>query len=97
MKTLTLLMLLALACVFTGHLVVGANAPDRPKGVDGDHWIAMNDRLGFVMAPKTFGQGGPGGDAQVLFAEGPVEGYFAAKTSMGWKRIEIIKPESMFR
>jgi hypothetical protein len=34
--------------------------------------------------------------AQVLFAEGPVESYFAARTATGWKRVEM-KPDGMFR
>jgi hypothetical protein len=96
MKTVLAVILLAAASALTGHFVLGANAPDRPNGVEADHWIAMNERLGFVMVPKTFGYVGPRGDAQVLFAEGPVEGYFAAKTATGWKRIEIVRPESMF-
>lgn len=44
----------SLALVLTGGLFVfasttGANAPDRPPGVDADHWVSLNTSTGVVL------------------------------------------------
>jgi hypothetical protein len=84
---------LSLASLVTVHYVLGANAPDLPKGVGANNWVPVSERLGFVMEPT--GYPGGGGDRQALLAAQPIPGYFVVKTSAGWVRLAVENPEGL--
>jgi hypothetical protein len=85
--------LLILATVLTIHFALGASPPDRPAGVDAQHWIPVSDKLGFVV---TTPQSVPGAlvttDQQPLLLTPPAEGYFMLRGGIGWQRIIIQDP-----
>jgi hypothetical protein len=45
--------LLILASVLTIHFANGASTPDRPAGVDAQHWIPVSDKMGFVVTTPS--------------------------------------------
>ena len=53
MRILALLLLLLSSGTFVSS-TVAASAPDRPPGVDADHWIALGESIGVVL---TTGEG----------------------------------------
>jgi hypothetical protein len=78
--------ILVLASIVTIHFALGEPPPDRPAGVDAQHWIPVSDKLGFVdTSPHPF----PPGDAML---EPPTEGYFMIRNRNGWHRIVIENP-----
>jgi hypothetical protein len=85
--------LLVLACFLTIHFANGATTPDRPAGVDAQHWIPVSDKMGFVV---TTPQSVPGAlvttDRQPLLLAPPAEGYFTVRGGIGWQRIIIQDP-----
>jgi hypothetical protein len=85
--------LLALAPVLAIHFADGASTPDRPAGVDAQHWIPVSDKMGFVV---TTPQSVPGAlvttDPQALLLAPPAEGYFMIRGGIGWQRIIIQDP-----
>jgi hypothetical protein len=85
--------LLILVSVLTLHFALGASTPDRPAGVDAQHWIPVSDKMGFV---ETTSDGYPGAlvttDRQPLLLAPPAEGYFMVRTGNGWQRIMIKDP-----
>jgi hypothetical protein len=90
MKTLAIFA----AVLITGiaaHLALGAEATDRPPGVEAKHWIPAGDTLGFVVVPNEGLTKGlpPGGGGHLVPA---AEGYFMAKTAAGWRRLVVIDP-----
>ncbi len=74
-------------------LVSGQGVPDRPQGVTAGAWIALNARLGFVVAPPTTDQlPGVAAGANALLLAPPVAGYFMIKGATGWSRVVIAEP-----
>ena len=75
------------------HVALGAASPDRPAGVDAQHWIPVSDKMGFVV---TTPQSVPGAlvttDPQALLLAPPAEGYFMIRGGIGWQRIIIQDP-----
>jgi hypothetical protein len=83
--------LLILASVLTIHFALGASSPDRPAGVDAQHWIPVSDKMGFVVTTPRF-YPPVVRDAEALLLADPAEGYFMARTGNGWQRIIIQDP-----
>ena len=75
------------------HFANGASTPDRPAGVDAQHWIPVSDKMGFVV---TTPQSVPGAlvttDRQPLLLAPPAEGYFMVRGGIGRQRIIIQDP-----
>jgi hypothetical protein len=84
--------LLILASILAIHFANSAPNPDRPAGVDAQHWIAVSDRMGFVVTTLPV----PGAlvttDRQPLLLAPPAEGYFMVRSGIGWQRIIINNP-----
>jgi hypothetical protein len=85
--------LLLLATILTFHFANGTSAPDRPAGVDAQHWIPVSDKLGFVeMTPQSV----PGAlvttDRQPLLLTPAAEGFFMVRSGIGWQRIALKDP-----
>jgi hypothetical protein len=84
--------LLILASVLTIHFANGASTPDRPAGVDAQHWIPVSDKMGFVVTTPSI----PGAivttDRQPLLLMPPTEGYFMVHTGNSWQRLIIQDP-----
>jgi hypothetical protein len=85
--------LLILSTVLAIHFANGAPPPDRPAGVDAQHWIPVSDKMGFVVtAPQSV----PGAlvttNRQTLLLAPPAEGYFMVRGGIGWQRIIIQDP-----
>jgi hypothetical protein len=82
-----------LLSVLTIHFANGASTPDRPAGVDAQHWIPVSDKMGFVV---TTPQSVPGAlvttDRQPLLLTPPAQGYFMVRGEIGWQRIIIQDP-----
>jgi hypothetical protein len=73
------------------HFATGAVATDRPAGVATPNWIAINDKLGFVVVPPaTYPVAMP--DKQTLLLTPAASGYFMARSGVGWQRLVIVKP-----
>jgi hypothetical protein len=90
MKSLAVV-LVVLASLLTIHFALGASGPDRPPGVDAQHWIPVSDKMGFVVtSPRMFPMPMP--DRQVLYLTGPAEGYFMVHTGNVWQRLVIQDP-----
>jgi hypothetical protein len=91
MKAITATLLIL--SVLTIHFALGASGPDRPAGVDAQHWIPVSDKMGFVV---TTPQSAPGAlvtiDRQPLLLTAPAEGYFMVHTGHTWQRIIIQDP-----
>jgi hypothetical protein len=85
--------LLILASVLVIHFANGASSPDRPGGVDAQHWIPVSDKMGIVL---TSPESAPGAlvttDPQALLLAGPAEGYFMVHRGNVWQRIIIQDP-----
>lgn len=81
-----------LASVLTIHFANGAPPPDRPAGVDAQHWIPVSDKMGLVVTTP----GVPGAivttDRQPLLLMPPAEGYFMVHTGDAWQRLVIQDP-----
>jgi hypothetical protein len=90
MKTVAVALLLILASIVTVH-AVGASESDRPAGVAAQTWIAINDKLGFVVvSPDTYPARTP--DQQALLLTPAASGYFMARSAIGWQRLKIVEP-----
>jgi hypothetical protein len=89
MQKLLAVAVLLLASIVTVHYVFADDTSDTPNGIDAKNWILVSDRLGFVVEPMGFPQGG---DRQILLVKQPLRGYFAAKTPGGWQRLAIENP-----
>ena len=83
--------LLILASVLTIHFALGASSPDRPAGVDAQHWIPVSDKMGFVVTTPRF-YPPVVSDAEALLLADPAEGYFMVRMGNGWQRIIIQDP-----
>jgi hypothetical protein len=81
----------ALAAAIAVTAAIGADAPDRPAGVEAKSWIQVSDTLGFVVTPPVAVPQGSN-SRQVLLLMPPAEGYFMAKTAAGWRRLVIVEP-----
>jgi len=83
---------LILASVLAIHFANGATTPDRPAGVDAQHWIPVSDKMGFVVTIPS----APGAlvttDHQPLLLMPPAEGYFMVHTGNTWQRLIIQDP-----
>jgi hypothetical protein len=91
MKTVAAALLLILTSSITVHYAVSASEPDRPKGVAAQNWIAINDKLGFVVvSPDTYPAVTP--DQQPLLLTPAASGYFMARSVIGWQRLKIVAP-----
>ena len=90
MKALTMFAAMLMAGI-VAHLALGADAADRPPGVEAKHWVPAGDRLGFVIVPEEGPRKAlpPGGGGHLIPA---AEGYFMAKTAAGWRRLVVIDP-----
>jgi hypothetical protein len=90
MKTMTATLLI-LASILAVHFALGAVSAERPAGVAAQNWIAISDKLGFVvMPPETYPVVTP--DKQPLLLAPAASGYFMARSSLGWQRLVIVEP-----
>jgi hypothetical protein len=84
--------LLVLSTLLAIHFANSAPSPDRPVGVDAQHWIAVSDKMGFVVTTPSI----PGAivttDRQPLLLMPPTEGYFMVHTGNTWQRLIIQDP-----
>jgi hypothetical protein len=84
--------LFILLSALTIHFALGASSPDRPSGVDAQHWIPVTEKMGFVVTTP----GVPGAlvttDRQPLLLMPPAEGYFMVHTGNTWQRLVIQDP-----
>jgi len=70
-----------------------ANAPDRPPGIAPQQWIAINERVGFIIVPDNIQALGPSAvAAQLLLLTPSVAGYFVVKGPQGWIRMVVVEP-----
>jgi hypothetical protein len=86
MKTLAVMLL-----VLVSVAAFGADAPDRPAGVEATNGIAISPTMGFVVIaakpePPVVRRG-----AGALLVP-PLAGYFMAKTAAGWQRLIVVEP-----
>jgi hypothetical protein len=73
------------------HFALGASRLDRPPGVEESEWLAVSDKMGFVVTtPHTYPP--PVLDKQPLMLTPPAEGYFMVRTGIGWQRLTIKDP-----
>jgi hypothetical protein len=84
--------LLILASVLAIHFAMGASGPDRPQGVDADSWIAVSDKLGFVLTTPRAAWPSRTAPQALLLSPSPEEGYFMVRVGNSWQRIIIINP-----
>jgi hypothetical protein len=90
MKTVPAVFLIC-ASILTIHFAVGASGTDRPAGVAATNWIPINDKLGFVVIPPaTYPVASP--DKQPLLLTPAAQGYFMARSGVGWQRLVIVEP-----
>jgi hypothetical protein len=83
--------LLILGSILAVHFSLGAVGTDRPAGVAAQNWIAISDKLGFVvLPPDTYPVVTP--DKQPLLLTPTASGYFMARSSLGWQRLVIVEP-----
>jgi hypothetical protein len=90
----------AIAVVTTIALMqaFGANAPDRPPGVNADEWAPINDSVGVVLVEGMIPVGvQPAVRAGNLPLNGaalisPVAGYLMVKRGHTWQRLIVIDP-----
>jgi hypothetical protein len=90
MKTIAV-SLLILASALAIHFANGASSPDRPAGVDAQHWIPVSDKMGFVVTtpiPVVLVTT----DRQPLLLTPHAEGYLMVRSGIGWQRIIIQDP-----
>lgn len=91
MKLLTFLLLTIAFTPITSFVAKGADAPGRPPGVSATGWIAITDKLGFVVVSRSNTPEVPtAGQGSMLTR--PVEGYFMVKGAMGWRRVVLVEP-----
>ena len=88
-RPLAVLGILVAALTVAPHIQSG-NSLERPPGVAADSWIALSDRLGFVIvrpeAPPTVAA------PTALLLSPPVSGYFMMKGPSHWSRVVIVEP-----
>ena len=90
MKTIAVALLI-LASVLAIHFALGASSTDRPAGVAAQDWIAVSDKLGFVVIPPDARVVVTPDKQPLLFAPA-VTGYFMARNAHGWQRLVIVEP-----
>ena len=89
MKRIAIVSLVALMMSLPAS-AFAADVPDRPAGVDAQHWVPISGRLGLVLVQR---QAGPvAGGAQPLLLGPPVNGFFMVKGAAGWSRLVIVEP-----
>lgn len=76
MKTLLAIVAVCVLTLLTS-LVVGQEQRPLPPGVSAAHWIAIGDKVGFVITPGVANQ-----------EPGVLAGYFLAWHEDEWKRID---------
>lgn len=85
------------------HVAAADGVDSRPAGVEERNWVAITDKLGFVVADAV-PSGAPAGSRQVLLAPPesispalapPTKGYFVLKTPLGWRRVTISEPSEL--
>jgi hypothetical protein len=82
---------LIVVSAFAMHFANSASSPDRPAGVDAQNWIAVSDKMGFVVTtPHIYPP--PVTDPQALLPAAPAEGYFMVHTGNVWQRLTIKDP-----
>ena len=69
-----------------------SDASDRPPGVAKEAWIPINDRVGFVLYPRSTEPRIMRAPPQPLLLAPPVSGYFMLKGASGWARMVIVEP-----
>jgi hypothetical protein len=84
--------ILILASILTIHFALGASSPDRPAGVDAQHWIPVSDKMGFVVTTPSIPGRRVTTDGQPLLLASPEEGYFMVHRGDVWQRITIKDP-----
>jgi hypothetical protein len=73
MKAITAALLI-LASALTIHFALGAFSPDRAPGVAERDWMAVSDKISFVVTTPHYYSGLGGGDQPLLLIR-PTEGY----------------------
>jgi hypothetical protein len=81
-----------LASVLTIHFANGAPPPDRPAGVDAQHWIPVSDKMGLVVTTPGVHGALVTTDRRPLLLLPPAEGYFMVRSGIGWQRIAVKDP-----
>jgi len=76
-----------------------ADSADRPAGIVARNWIAITERLGFVVVDdkKVFPPLVTGAllvppDSVSAEHRPPRKGYFVVKTEAGWERLTVVAP-----
>lgn len=95
------LSLVLLIVSFIATPAFAVEPPDRPIGVEAKNWIAITDKLGFVVVATTEPTiprlEGP--SRQLLLNEvappAPAAGYFVIKTEDGWRRLVVMAPADL--
>jgi hypothetical protein len=90
-RVLLISIAVAMICVTGAAVVSGKTASSRPQGVSAGQWIAITEKLGFVVLPPSSIASGAA-DPDALLVKPPVEGYFMVKDNIGWSRIAIAEP-----
>jgi hypothetical protein len=103
MKMLSRLFLCT-ALALAVHPGRAADDDERPPSVEARNWIAITDRLGFVVVNERKQFPGLGGQPGVLLVapenvsaqhSPPRKGYFVVKTDSGWLRLTVSEPADL--
>jgi hypothetical protein len=78
--------LLAVCSILILSNAGSADAPDRPDGVDQDHWIPISDSVGLVIDHPLPPSRSTRHELRA------VEGYFAVKQHGAWWRVDTRSP-----
>jgi hypothetical protein len=89
-----------LVLVLITSIASAADEGTRPAGVEPRNWIAITERLGFVVVneKKSFPPFAPPGgllmppDSVSAEHRPPRKGYFVVKTEAGWERLTVVAP-----
>jgi hypothetical protein len=92
MKMLTTVAALALIGTIVVVHAVGADAPNRPPGVNASEWAPVSDTLGIVLVQQSYGAGdphvagpaGPGDDRGRPLPITPQMGLFLSPPANGY-------------
>lgn len=76
----------------------GAEPVDRPIGIEAENWIAVSDKLGFVILATTepaiprIQQPSTQLLLNKVAPEAPAAGFFMIKGENGWRRLVVLSP-----
>lgn len=96
MKTLLIFLL-----AFAGAQAFATEPSDRPIGIEPDNWIAVTEKLGFVVviddatSPPIQGTVSSQLLLNKVAPDAPATGFFMIKTADGWRRIIVMTPTEL--